>query len=120
MEMSSQLATTSGPASLKRVAKRLGLRPRDVAVASSQSGQGLVVCIYRVPGIDAERLASEFRSVIFRLPGSVWEDREIAGKRMTWASGTQFDLAFWAPRDGLVVHVAGEERDIEVAVARLP
>lgn len=69
--------------------------------------------------MSAERLESEFLSVIFRLPGSKWQRREIAGTGVNWASGREFTVGFWA-RDGMVIHVAGEPEAVERAIARLP
>jgi hypothetical protein len=79
----------------------------------------LVVILYAVPGVGRTRLEAEFRSVIVRMPGSSWERRSIAGRRVTWASGDEFNVAFWATA-GLVVHIAGSVEDVERAVPRLP
>ena len=115
-------ASKWGSSLLKRALKRLGVAPKDAVVASGMGGSGqgtLSVMIYGVPAIDAERLTSEFQSVIFRLPGSTWEPRVIADREVQWASGVEFTAAFWA-RDGMIVHVAGQPGIVESAISRLP
>lgn len=56
--------------------------------------------------------------VIFRLPRSTWQRRDIAGRQANWASRREFNVAFWA-RDGVVIHVAGEVTAVKRAVERL-
>jgi hypothetical protein len=115
-------ASQWGSSVLKRALKRLDVSARDAVVVNWMGGDGdatLVVTLYGVPGISADRLDAEFRSVISRMPGSAWEGRDVAGRQVTWASGEEFSVAFWA-RDGLVVHVAGDARVVEEAIPRLP
>jgi hypothetical protein len=122
MEIESVRANRWGSSLLTRALKRLGIVPKDAVVAHGLGGDGeatLTVSIYRVPGIDEGRLALEFRSVIFRLPGSQWETRAIAGREVQWASGEEFTVAFWA-RDGMVIHVAGQQEMVVAAISRLP
>lgn len=79
MEIDSAPASAWGSSLLTRALKRLAVRPKDAVVVSAMGGFGeqtLSVFIYGVPGASAERLESEFRSVIFRLPGSTWEPRD--------------------------------------------
>ena len=79
----------------------------------------LTVTIYGVPGIEAGALASEFKSVIFRLPGTDWQERTIEGRDVMWASGKEFTVAFWT-RHGLVIHVTGQPETVLAAIGRLP
>ena len=121
MQVSSVSATDWGSSLLKRALKRLEIRPKDAIVVNGLGGKGeqtLTVSIYGVPNLSAERLEAEFQSVIFRLPGSTWQRRDIAGRQVNWASGREFNVAFWA-RDGVVIHVAGEVAAVERAVERL-
>lgn len=122
MQLSSVRATEWGSSLLNRALKRLEIRPRDAVVVAGLGGYGqkaLTVTIYGLPGAPAERLHSEFQSVIFRLPGSNWQRREIGGREVNWASGEDFNVAYWA-RDGMVIHLAGEAREVESAIERLP
>ena len=122
MEIDSERASRWGSSLLTRALKRVGVAAKDSAVAHGMGGDGegtVTVSIYGVPGIDADRLTSEFRSVIFRLPGSKWESRKIAGRDVQWASGDAFTVVFWA-RDGMVIHVTGRPEDVVRAVSRLP
>ena len=122
MELESLSAKSWKSSILKRALKRLEIAPKDAVVVHGMGGSGqgtLTVMIYAVPGIDAVRLASEFRAVIFRLPGSKWDTRSIGGRDVQWASGEEFTVAFWA-RDGMVVHVAGQPDAVETAISRLP
>jgi hypothetical protein len=121
MQVSSVSATHWGSSLLNRALKRLGTRPKDAVVVSGVGGEGgrtLTVSIYGVPGVSAERLEAEFQSVIFRPPGSKWGRREIAAGEVNWASGREFNVAYWA-RDGVVIHVAGEVAAVESAVQRM-
>jgi hypothetical protein len=122
MEIESDRANRWGSSLLTRALKRLAVAPNDAAVVHGIGGdtEGTVtVTIYSVPGIDAERLTSEFRSVIFRIPGSNWESRTISGREVQWASGEEFTVVFWA-RDGMVIHVTGQPEVVVPAVSRLP
>ena len=122
MQVESVHARKWGSSLLTRALKRLGVAPKDSVVVYGIGGDGertLVVTVYDVAGIDAARLTTEFRSVIFHLPGSTWESRTIAGKQVQWASGDEFTVAFWA-RDGMVLHVAGQPEVVVPAVSRLP
>lgn len=122
MKVSSVHATDWDSSLLKRALKRLDVRPRDAVVVNGLGGQGdqtLTVSIYGVRDASAERLEAEFESVIFRLPGSKWQRREIGDKDVNWASGREFTVGYWA-RDGIVIHVAGQPEAVERAIARLP
>ena len=122
MEIESDPASGWGSSLLTRALKRLGVAPKDAVVVHGMGGGGdrtLTVTIYEVPMIDASSLASEFRSVIFRLPGTEWEARTIDGRDVMWASGQEFTVAFWT-RDGMVVHVTGQPKAIVGAIGRLP
>jgi hypothetical protein len=122
MEIESDRANRWGSPLLTRALKRLGISPNDAIVAHGMGRNGpemLTVSIYDVPGIDAERLTSEFRSVIFRIPGSRWESRTISGREVQWASGEEFTVVFWA-RDSMVIHVTGQPEVVVPAVSRLP
>lgn len=121
MQVSSVRATDWGSSLLNRALKRLEIRPKDAVVVNGLGGQGeqrLTISIYGVPNVPAERLEAEFQPVIVRLPGSQWQRRDIAGRQVNWASGREFDVAFWA-RDGVVIHVAGEVTAVERALGRL-
>jgi hypothetical protein len=122
MQVESIRANKWGSSLLTRALKRLGVTPKDSVVVRGIGGDGertLVVMVYDVPGIDANRLTTEFRSVIFHIPGSNWESRNIAGKQVQWASGDEFTVVFWA-QDGMVIHVAGQPEVVVPAVSRLP
>ena len=121
MQVSSVRATDWGSSLLNRALKRLEIRPKDAVVVNGLGGQGaqtLTVSIYGAPGVSAARLEAEFQSVIFRLPESKLQRRDIAGRQVNWASGREFNVAFWA-RDGVVIHVAGEVAAVEGAIGRL-
>ena len=122
MEIESDRANRWGSSLLARALKRLDVAPKDTLVVHGIGGDGegtVTVTIYGVPGIDAERLTSEFRSVIFRIPGSKWESRTVSGREVQWASGEEFTVAFWA-RHGMVIHVTGQPEVVVPAVSRLP
>ncbi|HET9084448.1 MAG TPA: hypothetical protein VFN41_08600 [Candidatus Limnocylindrales bacterium] len=122
MDVESDLASSWGSSLLTRATKRLGIAPKDAVVVHGMGGGGdatLTVTIYGLPGIRADALASEFRSVIFRLPGTVWKERNVEGHQVIWASGHEFTVAFWA-RDGLVIHVTGQPEPVIAAIGRLP
>jgi hypothetical protein len=122
LRINSVRASTWGSSLLKRALKKLGVPARDATVVIAMGSRGpavLTIMLYAIPGAAADQLADEFRSAIARWPGSAWESRTIAGRRVTWASGDEFTVAFWA-RDGLVIHVAGRPEDIERAAPRLP
>jgi hypothetical protein len=122
MDIDSVSAKSWGSSLLTRALRRLDVAAKDVAVVHAIGGEGprtLTVSIYSVPGIDAARLIEEFRSVIFRIPGSEWEPRVIADREVQWAAAEEFTVAFWA-RDGMVVHVTGQPEVVVPAVSRLP
>jgi hypothetical protein len=122
MEVSSVRASDSRSSLLNRALKRLDVRPRDAVVVHSMGGSGettLTVVLYGVPGIDAGRLETEFQSVIYLPPGSKWERQTVSGRAVNWASSEEFTVAYWT-RDGLVVHVAGDPGELEVAILALP
>jgi len=122
LELESERADRWGSSLLTRALKLLGVSPKDAVVVHAIGGDGegtVTVSLYAVPAVDAERLVSEFRSVIFRIPGSTWETRSIAGRRVEWAPGTEFTVAFWA-RDGMVIHMTGRPETIIPAIDRLP
>jgi hypothetical protein len=88
MEVESERANRWGSSLLTRALKRLGVTPKDAVVVHGIGGDGegtVTVTIYGVPGIDHERLRSEFRSVIFRIPGSQWGSRTISGREVEWS-----------------------------------
>jgi hypothetical protein len=121
MQLESFQANKWGSSLLARALKRLGARPKDCVVVYGIGGDGertLVAMVYAVPGIEADRLTAEFRSVIFHIPGSKWESRMIAGKQVQWASGDEFTVVFWA-HHGMVYHVAGQPEVLLPAVNRL-
>lgn len=122
MQVESVHANKWGSSLLTRALNRLGVAPKDSVVVYGIGGDGertLVVTVYDVPGIDAARLTTEFRIVIYRLPGSRWETLTVAGRQVEWASGDEFTVAFWA-RDGMVIHVAAQPEIVSSAIARLP
>jgi len=122
MDVESDPAAGWGSSLLTRALKRLGVASKDAVVVHGMGGDGeatLTVTIYGVPGVDADALASEFRSVIFRLPGTEWEERTVEGRQVMWAPGKQFTVAFWT-RDGLVIHVTGQPEAVLAAIRRLP
>ena len=121
MEVSSVRASDFRSSLLNRVLRRLEVRPRDAVVVHSMGGSGettLTVVLYGVPGIEAGRLETEFQSVIYLPPGSKWARRTVGGREVNWASSQEFTVAYWT-RDGLVVHVAGDTRDLETAIQAL-
>lgn len=121
MRVESVRASDWGSSQLNRVLRRLGTRPSDATVVSGQGGDGeqtLALTIYGVPRVSAEKLGPEFETVIYRLPGTKWQLREIGGQRVMWASGREFTVAYW-PRDGVIMHVAGNAGAVQRAVERL-
>ena len=121
LEIESMTAAAWGSSRLRRVLRRLDIRPGEVTVVSAMGGHGghvLVVTLYGVRGAPADRLDAEFRSLIARPTGGRWSNREIGPRTVTWASGREFTVAFWA-LDGLVVHVAGHEDDVLSAIPAL-
>ncbi len=122
MDVSSVSATHWGSSLVNRALKRLDTRPRDAVVVTAMGGTGpgvLTVSLYGVPGVTAERLDAEFGTAIYLPSRGKWQQREIAGRTVKWASGHEFTVAFWS-RDALVVHVAGEADAVEAAIAKLP
>lgn len=122
MDVESLSAARWASSLLNRALKRLGIAPRDAVVVTAIGGFGpavLTVTLYGVPGVAADRLASEFEFVISLPTKGTWRERDVAGRSVRWASGDEFTVAFWA-RDGLVVHVAGDAAVVESAIARLP
>jgi hypothetical protein len=115
-------ASTWGSSLLNRALRRLEVDPKDATVVVAMGGRWprtLTVMLYGIPDIAAERLLAEAESAITLPHRGHWRDREVAGRIVRWASGTEFTVAFWA-RDGLVVHVAGSAEDVERAAALLP
>jgi hypothetical protein len=122
MRVSSVRATDWRSSILNRALKRLDVRPKDAVVVNGlggSAGHTLSVSIYGVPDVPADRLASEFATLIYRLPGSKWAARDIVGRSVNWASGKEFTVGYWT-RDGMVLHVAGEPAAVERAITRLP
>jgi hypothetical protein len=122
LETSSVSGSDWGSSLFNHALKQLGVHPRDALVVTGMGGTGgrtLTVILYGLPGASAERLMAEFSSVIY-LPGrAAWTEREIDGRRVKWASSSEFVTAFWA-LDGLVVQVSGRAEDVEKAAPRLP
>lgn len=120
-----QLLTAAewGDSLLRRALLRLNVRATDASLAVGQGGLGdhtLVVTVYAVPGVAAERLHDEFATVIFKPGRKPWQGREVGGRTVRWADATAsapFNVAWWA-RDGLVFHLAGDADDVERAIAR--
>lgn len=117
--MSSVDATQWGSSLLNRALKNLGVRPRDVMVASGVGGNGertIAVTVYRVPGASPDRLKEAFGEVIDRPRRASWSDRSVGGIRVSWAEGREgheyFHVAYWV-RDDVVLHVAGRPEDME-------
>jgi hypothetical protein len=120
--ISSVLASEWGASLLRRAFRRLGVPPADARVVNAIGGTGdetLVVTLYAVPDVNADRLVAEFNDVITLPPRGRWSARELAGRTVQWATGQEFTVAFWA-QDGLVVHVAGRADLVEAAIPRLP
>ncbi len=125
LDPSSVTASTWGSSLLNKVLKTLGVRPRDVSVASGIGGEGgttLATTAYRVPGVDAPTLLEAFSSVIHRPRGSSWQERTIGGVSVRWAEGVDhgdaWQVAYWTG-DGLVFHVSGPVAEMESFIARL-
>ncbi len=121
MELTSVTGVAWGSSLLRRSLKRLDVRPADTFVVNGMGGSGeetLVVILFSVPGIEAERLLAEFRTVIF-LPRGAWQTRPVAGREVAWMTIPEFSTAFWA-KDGLVVQVSGRADVVEAAITRLP
>jgi hypothetical protein len=115
-------ASNWGSSLLNRALRRLEVEPEDATVVVAMGGRGprtLTVMLYEIPSVMADRLLAEVESAITLPPRGRWSDREVAGRKVRWASGTEFTVAFWA-RDGLVVHVAGSVQDVERAAPLLP
>ena len=114
-------ASNWGSSLLNRVLRRLEVDPGDATVVVAMGGRPrmLTVVLYEIPSIEADRLLAEVESAITLPPRGRWRDRHVAGRKVRWSFGTEFNVAFWA-RDGLVVHVAGSVEDIERAIPLLP
>lgn len=122
LDVSSVWASQWGSSLVNRALKRLGVRPKDAVVVTGMGGSGeatLTVVLYGIPGIEADRLMTEFGSAIYPPARGKWAVREVSGQTVNWATSPEFTVAFWA-RDGLVVHVAGRAEDVERAVPVLP
>jgi hypothetical protein len=120
--LSSVLASEWGSSLLTRALKRLDIRAKDAIVASGLAGDSadvLSISLYRVPGIAADRLVSEFEAVVVKPRGAQWEVRRIAGRDVRWAANAEATISYWAV-DGLVIHVGGEGEKVDKAIARLP
>jgi hypothetical protein len=105
---------------LKRALKRLGVDASHSTVATAM-WSGPTVILYRVPGADAARLDDEFATAIHVPPKGRWERAEIGGRSVNLAKGNEFTVAYWVPRDDLVVHVAVTDPSVlEDVVGRLP
>ncbi len=127
IEMSSTIGTRHG-AVFSRAFKQLGVRPRDVTIASGLARDGEDVfglTLYRVPGASAEALSTAFAAAIYRPRGSKWEIRRVGNIDVWWSEGyadpdrtIYFNIAYWT-RDDLVLHVFGRPADMETAIRRL-
>lgn len=129
-EIDSQTASQWASGLLDRALQRLSVRPRDVVVVCGMGLReaGLIVNVYRVPGVDEVALDREFRIVITRPHrGSTWQRRMVGGREVWWSAPPAnspdhdpgFHVAFWVA-DACVVHVAGDEDRIEAAIPMLP
>jgi hypothetical protein len=127
LDVMSSSASHWGSSLLNRALRDLHVRPKDASVATALGGSGertLAISIYRVPGIDADRLLERFASVIARPGRAGWQDRAIDGRRVSWAQGEWAPgeggvaVAYWT-RDGYVFHAAGQPEDVELAVRRV-
>ncbi len=119
--LSSTLATHWGSSLLNRTLKRLGVKPKDVTVVSGIGGERdetVAVTLYAVPGIPHDKLNAEFAFGIDRPPGGRWEQRDVAGIPVNWASAHGFLNAYWT-RDGLVFHVGGGAATTRRVVERI-
>ena len=121
--LSSTTAAQWGSSVLNRVAKDLGLRPRDVMVATLIGrGDHVTASAYALPGIPAARLREAFSRVVVKPPGrKAWTSVEVSGTEVAWADGSFSGdnaadaVAYWA-HDGLVVSVAGTKPAIVAAI----
>jgi hypothetical protein len=121
LETWSVSASGWGSSLLKHALTRLEVSPGDAVVVVGIGGHGektLTITLYAVPDVPADRLTEEFELVISLPPKGEWGVRQIAGKSVQWAAGSEFTVAIWA-RDGLVVHVAGDATEVERAATRL-
>lgn len=128
IDMASTTATDYGSSLLNRAMKELGVRPRDVTIATGLAREGgdvFGLTLYRVPGASAEALSTAFAAAIFRPRGSKWEIRRVGDIDVWWAEGyadpdrtIHFNIAYWT-RDDLVLHVFGRPVDMETAIRRL-
>ncbi|MDQ3691241.1 MAG: hypothetical protein M3406_14665 [Chloroflexota bacterium] len=122
MSTDSVRANVGGNALLKRALKRLSVKPEECVVVNGIGGQGagmVTVTLYAIRQLSADELEREFMTVLHP-SGGQWEERTIAGKRVYWAGGREFQVAFWA-LDGMVVHASAvDSRGLERLVARLP
>jgi hypothetical protein len=126
-DVMSSLASHWGSSLLNRALRDLHVSPTEAAVATAFGGSGertLAISIYRVPGIDADRLFGRFASVIARPARAKWKDRLVEGHRVSWAEGEwapgmgDVAVAYWT-RDEYVYHAAGQPEDVEAAVHRM-
>lgn len=123
MATSSVSASGLGDPLLKRALKRLGVDAGVCVVANGMGGEGpgvMTATIFTVPDTAAGDLEREFAGVIHLPRRGRWETRDVATKRVQWASGSPFHVAFWA-LDGMVLHAsASDAHRLEQLIAGLP
>ena len=121
MSTDSVQADMGGNDLLKRALRRLGVKPETCVVVNGIGGQGdgmVTVTLYAIQQLSAGELEREFMTVLHP-SGGQWEERTVAGKRVFWAGGRGFQVAFWT-LDGMVLHATADSRRLERLVARLP
>jgi hypothetical protein len=113
-----------GARGLLKALSRLGISPDDVVVVFGLRGLGgFTLEIERVPGVDSNRLAIEFKSYFEnRVPGR-WRDHAIgtlpARSRIATMPRLEPQTLLWFALDGWVVYLACADDAVDAMAKRL-
>jgi hypothetical protein len=122
MMVQSTRASSWGSSLLNRSLGQLRVAPHDAIVVTAIGGRGadaVAVTLYSIPKIEAALLYEVLRAAIPRPPQTLWVERNIDGRVVSFAGDDAMTAAFWAT-DGLALHVAGSAAAVANARRRLP